>query len=159
VFGGLRDHDVDDVPSFLSLAATAIRPWPKTRGLLEEIENWVARSDSSSTMDPDIKVRVMTFQGAKGLEADTVCVVGLEEGTIPRSGASGEVLAEQARLLFVSMTRAVASLHLFHARTRSGAISFQNIHTGKGGHTLTPSSFLGPIPSEFRDERYVRSRS
>jgi DNA helicase-2/ATP-dependent DNA helicase PcrA len=96
----------------------------------------------------------MTFQGAKGLEADTVCVVGLEEGTIPRAGSNGEELAEQSRLFFVSMTRAKVDLHLFHARSRSGAVSFQQIHIGNGSHTLNPSPFLKAIPKEFCEEKY-----
>jgi len=100
----------------------------------------------------------MTFQGAKGLEADVVCVTGLEEGTLPRSGASGDALAEQSRLMYVSMTRARSDLHLFHARTRSAAVSFKAIH-GKGGpHTLQPSRFLKAIPANCRKDTYHPAR-
>ena len=63
----------------------------------------------------------MTMQGAKGLEARTVCVTGLEEGALPNARATAARLAEQARLLFVAMTRAKCELYLFHARTRPEA--------------------------------------
>ena len=64
----------------------------------------------------------MTLEGAKGLEADVVCVVGMEDGTMPNeSGDRG--LDEYSRLMFVSMTRAKAELHLFHCRKRSGSVS------------------------------------
>jgi superfamily I DNA/RNA helicase len=69
---------------------------------------------------------VMTIQGAKGLEAETDCVVGLAEGTPLRGGSKGDELAEQARLMFASMTRVKQDLDLFHACGRSGAVSFQN---------------------------------
>lgn len=142
------------VADLLQHAAQSLEPWKKADALLEEVETWVARFARSSDAGSEAQVRVMTFQGAKGLEADVVCVVGLEEGTLPRDGASCEELAEQSRLMYVSMTRARTDLHLFHARTRSGAVSFKQIH-GKGGpHTLQHSCFLDAIPGDCRMDEY-----
>jgi superfamily I DNA/RNA helicase len=87
----------------------------------------------------------MTLQGAKGLQAKVVCVVGLEEGTLPRSDDEAS-LAEQGRLLFVSMTRAINELHLFHARKRSGAVVHRNIYKGSGPPDIKASRFLKAIP-------------
>jgi superfamily I DNA/RNA helicase len=127
---------------------------PKTvASFADEVENWVNRFGFSSEVGSEVAVQVLTFQGAKGLEADTVCVVGLEKGTVPKDGSAGEELAEQSRLLFVSMTRAKIDLYLFHARNRSGSVSFQKIHSGDGQHTLNRSPFLDVIPKEFLKEQ------
>lgn len=150
----LKEHDVKDVAGFLSQAATALEPWKTRDALMEEVEAWMAKLDTSSAFSSNVAVRVMTLQGAKGLEADTVCVVGLEQGTVPRDRAVGEELAEQSRLMYVSMTRAIRELHLFHARTRSGAVSFQSIHGSGASHTLTPSPFLSAIPTQFCKSEY-----
>ncbi|MFZ1981935.1 MAG: 3'-5' exonuclease [Smithella sp.] len=84
----------------------------------------------------------------KGLEAKVVCVVGLEEGVIPRK-AEDENLPEQSRLLFVSMTRAINELHLFHARKRAGNIVFRSIYK-KGGEPpdISRSRFLDALNKE-----------
>lgn len=118
-------YDNNSVAGLLEHLGKSIEPWTKVSDFAEEVENWVSRFDASSVAGSDAAVQVMTFQGAKGLEADTVCVVGLEDGVVPRDGSEGEALAEQGRLFFVSMTRAIVDLHLFHARTRPGKVSFQ----------------------------------
>lgn len=53
-------------------------------------------------------MRVMTLHGSKGLSAEVVFLVGLEEEAIPgphRSKYAGQV-QEAARMLYVGMTRA-----------------------------------------------------
>jgi len=146
------------VPELLAEAAAALEPWPSTKALMQEVETWVGRFAASPRIDSEGRVRVMTFQGAKGLEADVVCIVGLEDGTIPRKDTEGEDAVEQSRLLFVSMTRAKADLHLFHARTRPGAVTFQQIHGPEGAHSLRRSPFLDAIPDQHFEQRYHRAR-
>jgi len=52
-------------------------------------------------------VELATFHRAKGLEWDTVWVVGAEEGVVPiASAVSPAALAEEQRLLYVALTRA-----------------------------------------------------
>jgi DNA helicase II / ATP-dependent DNA helicase PcrA len=147
-------NGANDVAGLLGQLGKSLEPWKDVSSFAEEIKNWVSQFSSSSDLGSEASVKIMTLQGAKGLEADTVCVVGLEEGTLPRAGSNGEELAEQSRLFFVSMTRAKVDLHLFHARSRSGAVSFQQIHIGDGSHTLNPSPFLKAIPKEFCEEKY-----
>jgi len=149
----------DHIAALLAHLGDALDPWKHVGDFAEEIENWVSRFGFASEPGSDVAVRVMTLQGAKGLAEDTVCVLGLEEGTIPRKGSDGEELAEQSRLLFVSMTRAKTDLHLFHARNRSTAVSFQQIH-GKGGdHVLSPSRFLAVIPKECCQRKFHPARN
>lgn len=64
-------------------------------------------------------VELATFHRAKGLEWDSVFVVGLEDGFVPIAyAASTESRAEERRLLYVALTRAVRQLHCSWARRR-----------------------------------------
>lgn len=53
-------------------------------------------------------VSLLTFHGAKGLEFDTVFLVGVNDGLVPLASSFGdpEAESEEQRLLFVGMTRA-----------------------------------------------------
>lgn len=72
--------------------------------------------------------QLMTMRKAKGLEADVVIVVGLEDDVIPSPSRD---LAEEARLFYVSMTRAKKHLYLLHAFRRPRSISFGEAITHK----------------------------
>jgi superfamily I DNA/RNA helicase len=66
-------------------------------------------------------VHVMTIHASKGLEFEHVFAAGLEEGILPFTlygGETPEQIAEEARLLYVAMTRARQGLYLSWARTR-----------------------------------------
>jgi superfamily I DNA/RNA helicase len=116
----VNHYDQDTgIEQFSSDVARYMAPWRKVEDFLSEASSWVDFFSTSSASSQGSSVRLMTFQGAKGLEAKVVCVIGLEEGVIPRRTDDTD-LAEAGRLLFVSMTRAINELHLFHARKRSG---------------------------------------
>jgi DNA helicase II / ATP-dependent DNA helicase PcrA len=66
-------------------------------------------------------VQLMTMRKAKGLEADVVIMVGLEDDIIPSNNAP---LSEESRLFYVSMTRAKKTLYLIHSYRRPRYISF-----------------------------------
>jgi DNA helicase-2/ATP-dependent DNA helicase PcrA len=65
-------------------------------------------------------VLMMTMHSAKGLEFDTVFVVGAEEGLFPGVRAIGEPgeMEEERRLCYVAMTRAKRRLYFTCARRR-----------------------------------------
>lgn len=64
---------------------------------------------------------IITMHRAKGLEWPEVHVPFLDEGVLPHSKAVTEAqLAEETRLFYVSVTRAVEALHLSCRRTRQG---------------------------------------
>jgi len=73
------------------------------------------RDDQSSD-----RVLMMTMHSAKGLEFDTVFVVGAEEGVFPGVRAIGEPgeMEEERRLCYVAMTRAMRKLYFTSARRR-----------------------------------------
>jgi superfamily I DNA/RNA helicase len=119
-----------------------LRPWRTPPQFLEEVDTWVSAFTEQGGDGQSGDVRIMTLQGAKGLEARVVCVVGLEEGTLPHSDSSGEHLSEEARLFYVSATRAIDELHLFHARKRSSAVAFRAIYKKDAPPDLQKSRFL-----------------
>ncbi len=91
------------------------------------------------------RVTLMTLHSAKGLEFPVVFMTGMEEGLFPhaRSGDLGEELAEERRLCYVGMTRAMQKLYLSHARRRRvyGTYQFN-----------PPSRFLAEIPAELLND-------
>jgi len=72
-------------------------------------------------------VQFLTIQGSKGLKADTVFILGLEEGYLPMSNT--DVRDEEVRLMYVAMTRAVEELLLLNCLTR-----YDGIHSVFGGN-------------------------
>ena len=74
----------------------------------------------SSNMDKDdgSGVVIATVHGAKGLEFDTVFVVGCEEKIFPISRDDKDDLEEERRLMYVAVTRAKKDLYLTSASTR-----------------------------------------
>jgi len=88
------------------------------------------------------KITLMTIHSAKGLEFDSVFVVGLEEGLFPhsRSLLEKDDLEEERRLMYVAITRARSKLFLSLARNR---LMFG------GRQKNMPSRFLAEIPSHL----------
>lgn len=79
----------------------------------------VALVSDSDEMDDDNYVTVATVHAVKGLEFDTVFLVGLEEGVFPVSIAvSGGDVEEERRLMYVAITRAKNKLFVLSSRSR-----------------------------------------
>jgi len=112
-------------------------------GLREFLDRTFLLGDADSIRD-DAPVLLMTLHAAKGLEFDTVFLVGMEEGLIPHMRAVQDPgqMEEERRLCYVGMTRARNRLILTRARERS--------YFGDRRITL-PSRFLSEIPPECFD--------
>lgn len=80
-----------------------------------------ARAQLTDGADDDVEaVTVSTIHAAKGLEWPVVHVVGCEEGSIPHVSARRKsAREEEARLLYVAITRAAREVNLHWARTRT----------------------------------------
>jgi len=78
-------------------------------------------ADIDTLDNADNAVTLMTVHSAKGLEFPHVFIAGLEEGIFPhnRSLFDPQQLEEERRLMYVAMTRAMHSLYLLHARSRT----------------------------------------
>jgi DNA helicase II / ATP-dependent DNA helicase PcrA len=89
------------------------------------------------------KVTLMTLHNAKGLEYDTVFVIGMEDGAFPHMRSleeGGE--EEERRLCYVGITRAERRLYLTWARERQ--------LFGRSERNL-PSRFIDEIPVELTE--------
>lgn len=65
-------------------------------------------------------IQYMTMHGSKGLEFDTVVIIGLSDDIIP-DGSSD--LEEERRLLYVALTRAKKELYIIHHVSKDKGIS------------------------------------
>jgi DNA helicase-2/ATP-dependent DNA helicase PcrA len=98
-------------------------------------------SDQDSLEDDNELVTLMTLHNAKGLEYDTVFVIGCEDGAFPHMRAleeGGE--EEERRLCYVAITRARRRLYLTWARERR--------LFGRAERNL-PSRFIDELPEEL----------
>lgn len=112
--------------------------------LADFLERVSLYQDSESLNKNRDAVVLMTLHGAKGLEFDTVFLVGLEEGIFPhsRSLSDQDQLEEERRLCYVGMTRARKRLYLIYALERLFHGNFMS---------SVPSRFIGEIPQECLD--------
>lgn len=88
------------------------------------------------------RITLMTMHSAKGLEFESVIMIGMEEGLFPhsRSLLDKDELEEERRLCYVGITRAKSMLYLTNARRR---LYFGNITTNQ------QSRFLSDIPAHL----------
>ena len=87
-------------------------------------------------------IRIMTMHQAKGLSADAVFAVGVEEEYIPGQGN----VDEERRLLYVSLTRARHYLFITHCINRTGRQSFTGYSTQKGSKRHL-SRYIASLPN------------
>lgn len=101
--------------------------WIDPKKLADDISSISDILKYTPTNGPHV-VQMMTMKKAKGLEEDVVIMVGLEDDIIPNPKSS---LEEEARLFYVSMTRARQKLYLVHSSTRPSSISYGKEIIGK----------------------------
>lgn len=137
-------YEKGKVSDFLQKVALYTKPWPSLNNFFDDISNKTIRLPSHGP-----HVRVLTLQSSKGLQANLVFIIGLEEDAIPRKTSSDEALAEQARLFFVGMTRAEDQLHLFKCRKRTSASSYKPTP-----NAITQSRFLEHLPADKHEKQF-----
>ncbi|MBY0519095.1 MAG: UvrD-helicase domain-containing protein [Sphingomonas sp.] len=110
----------------------------ETLGAFLEHVSLVMDNDAAAE---EAKVTIMTIHAAKGLEYDTVFLVGWEEGLFPSQRAIDEgglaSLEEERRLAYVAITRARRRAFILHAANR-------RIY-GQWTSSI-PSRFVGELP-------------
>jgi len=110
---------------------------------LEEVG--LLSAEDKERKDQRSQVHLMTMHSAKGLEFDTVFLVGMEEGLFPhsRSLIKPEEMEEERRLCYVGITRAKRKVYLTWATRRHLYGSLQ---------ANPPSRFLEEIPEELVED-------
>ena len=113
---GEGDRRAEDVATLLALA----QRWEAdTGGSLPEFLDTVVLTEEDAPTETAAEVLGLTLHAAKGLEFDTVVIVGAEEGLMPHyRHTAAETLAEERRLCYVGMTRAREHLIFSVARMR-----------------------------------------
>ncbi|MEG2311037.1 MAG: DNA helicase PcrA [Clostridia bacterium] len=103
-------------------------------------------SDVDSLDETDEAVTLMTMHSAKGLEFNTVFLVGMEDGLFPskRSIAEDKEIEEERRLCYVGITRAKEMLYITNASKRT--------LYGSTVYTM-PSRFISEIPQELFEDK------
>jgi DNA helicase-2/ATP-dependent DNA helicase PcrA len=108
-------------------------------------------SDQDSLTADEEQVTLMTLHNAKGLEYDTVFIVGCEDGAFPHMRAleeGGE--EEERRLCYVGITRARRRLYMTWARERQ--------LFGRSERNL-PSRFIDELPVELTERHSTAAQS
>ena len=92
--------------------------------------------------DKQDKVTLMTIHSSKGLEFDTVYIVGVEEEMFPsqRCILQPKGLEEERRLMYVAMTRAKRNLNISYAEYR---------FVWTESKATRPSRFIAELDNEF----------
>ena len=99
-------------------------------------------TEQDKLIEQERLLTLMTLHNAKGLEFDTVFMVGCEDGVFPHSRALDEGQEEEERrLCYVGMTRARKRLYLTSARSRGPRGGFTEVNG--------PSRFLDEIPEDL----------
>ncbi|MFW2334087.1 ATP-dependent DNA helicase UvrD2 [Ilumatobacter sp.] len=108
----------DDPALEVSAAALAfLRDQPTGDGLA--FRTWINTNDPFGRHEPGVELQ--TFHAAKGREWHTVHLVGCETSLVPhRSATTQTAKAEEARLLYVALTRATDRLTVNWAERRNG---------------------------------------
>ncbi|HEX5762525.1 MAG TPA: UvrD-helicase domain-containing protein [Solirubrobacterales bacterium] len=110
---------------------------------LEEYLQQISLYTQQDDLRDEPAITLMTLHNAKGLEYDTVFVVGCEEGSFPHMKAleeGGE--EEERRLCYVGITRARRRLYMTWTRERR--------LFGRAERNL-PSRFVDEIPAELAE--------
>lgn len=136
------------------VSATKAFVIPEEEQEMEELTAFLAyaalESGDNQADEFEDAVQLMTMHAAKGLEFPQVFIVGVEEGMFPgqQSATDESRLAEERRLCYVGLTRAMVKLTLCHAETR-------RLYGQEKFHP--PSRFISELPEE--NIEYIRLKA
>jgi len=141
---------VENIEAFIEGVAEYSRAHAEPR-LSEYLQEISLFTDQDTYRDTDEKVTLMTVHSAKGLEYDTIFMVGMEEGRFPlqRAISEPEQLEEERRLFYVGVTRA----------RKQVCLSLATIRYQFGEVESIPSRFVREIPGELLETTDLRRQS
>jgi DNA helicase-2/ATP-dependent DNA helicase PcrA len=133
----------DRIENLEELVNAATEAEEQSQTLAEFLDHASLVSDADD-YDEHSRVTLMTLHSAKGLEFETVLLVGMEEGLFPHQLSIDDAagIEEERRLCYVGMTRAKDRLTLSWARQRRS-------YTRESLEETKPSRFLQEIPREL----------
>ncbi len=136
-----RDENVRELRGLLSEK--------KGQPLNEFLEDIALVADVDAIKEDSNVVTLLTLHSAKGLEYPVVFLTGLEEGLLPhmRSFEEPDGMAEERRLMYVGITRAMQRVYL--------SFAFRRLIYGDSTPGM-PSRFLGDIPTRLMEGMSTR---
>jgi len=123
-----KDFQRDNRGEFAKRLAFLSRIWIDPSDMAADITD-VVRLIQTEQPFGSTSAQLLTMRRAKGLEAQVVIIVGLEDDVVPNPRSNN--IEEETRLLYVSMTRAKERLYLFHSYKRPRNISHGQALTEK----------------------------
>lgn len=138
-------EDANDVQEHLS---SLIRKYGLTNltALVDALS--VSSEDIEQELQPE-QINIMTMHRAKGLTADAVFIVGVEDEAIPGRQLAEAEIGDERRLLYVSLTRARHHLLLTYCTHRYGQQAQTGRNPGNPRRHLTrflTDAKLRPVP-------------
>lgn len=113
----------------------AMPPQWTTAQVMRQVDTWVDEQQAPASPG----VVLATLHASKGLEFAAVAIIGVQEGLIPFSLANtDQQLAEENRLLYVGVTRAMKWLRLSWDASRRQPSRFLKIQDAQTGTKQTP---------------------
>jgi DNA helicase-2/ATP-dependent DNA helicase PcrA len=150
------DEGLERLENVRELVTLALRYdiYPPPEGLDRLLTDATLASDQDDLSKQVTGVKLMTVHAAKGLEFDTVFIVGLEDGLFPHERLeedfSEESSEEERRLFYVALTRA----------RRKAILSYANARTIFGSRRFgAPSEFLIDLDASLLEEENPPSDS
>lgn len=140
----LRKSQKKDAPEFISTILEKLHLWQDKSNFTKEIIAIVEEMKNLSMSLGGCSVRILTMKKAKGLEADYVFIVGVENNILPYKGVNEDKKKEDSRLFYVSMTRAKKELFLLYSVVRDRDITKVKL-AGR-------SEFIDTIPKNYIEE-------
>ena len=145
-----KDFKRDNRGEFAKRLAFLTRIWIDPSNMAAGITD-VVRLIQAEQPFGSTSAQLLTMRKAKGLEAQVVIIVGLEDDIMPNPRSDN--IEEEARLLYVSMTRAKESLYLFHSYKRP-----RNISHGQDLIEKPRSKFLDALDRESEWKRLKKKK-
>lgn len=141
--GDSADTDsAGDIMKLVDIADALVEEKPDA-DVTDLLDSLALQSEADeATPDSSTKVKLLTIHASKGLEFDSVFVVGVEDGILPHRRAfmnpDPKEMEEERRLAYVAMTRAKTNLTLSTVQVR---------RMFGERKSMTPSMFLREIPN------------
>ena len=118
-----RGKKVSEFFEILEEIEESAKPYVNYSEWFRHVEEYTAalQEKAQQKKEEQAGIRLMTIHGAKGLEFDTVFLIGANEGSVPYKKAKNSVqIEEERRLFYVAMTRAKEILKISYVKQKNG---------------------------------------
>lgn len=122
-YAGSRRVEADSLFDILDEIGETMRPFANLGEWILHVKSYslALKQRQSNRETNQSGIRLLTMHAAKGLEFDTVYIVGANEGQMPyKKALKGQGVEEERRLFYVAMTRAKELLKIIYVKEKNG---------------------------------------